>query len=465
MYLTPEVYGEFSIAPKLYSDVGQIYRNSQHLRAMIDDILDLANFEMTGFTLRKEPTDLDLLVRDVGRVAIDLFRGKEIDLQFELEASLPVVEVDATRIRQVVLNLLNNAYRFTEKGVVTVRTRTVPNWFICEVEDSGPGVPPELQERLFEEFYQVDFSLSRSFGGAGLGLAICKRFVEAHDGKIWVENTAGRGATFVFKLPFGADLDEAKIGFKPRFLEPQSPLLSPRLLVLDSDPVVVSLFDRHLSGYEVLQVEHERYLMEAIVEHRPVAILWNTLPGQGLDKGSFQEIEIPIISFSLPSQSWMASELGVIAALSKPLEFDHLYAELAPLGVLRDIIVVDDNEGISQLVERGLSPVYPDLIVRQAYDGRHGLNLMRQKTPELVILDLVMPEVDGFQVMEEMKGDPILKEVPLILLTATNYGRDLIALKAGQFLLHRNRAWGSREILQLIEGILDNIEHALPAYS
>ena len=165
--------------PKLYRDVSQIYRNSRHLMSMIDDILDLSHFEMTGFTLNKQPTELEPLLQESLGMVADLFRNDAVTLKAEIEPELPLLEVDRTRMRQVFLNLLNNACRFTEEGTVCLRAFRQDGEVRIQVVDTGPGIPQEQLARIFTEFYQVDYSLSRKHGGAGLGLpfaiVLCRR--------------------------------------------------------------------------------------------------------------------------------------------------------------------------------------------------------------------------------------------------------------------------------------------------
>lgn len=201
MYLSPEAYGEVNWTPALRQDIHQIYRSSRHLLDMIDDILDLSRFEIGGFTLEREPTPLEPLLRDTVEIVTELFRSRSIRLDVEVAPDLPALHIDSTRIRQVVLNLLNNAARFTTKGGVCVEAKRNNGEVVVSVRDTGPGIPADKLPYLFDEFYQVDHSLHRRQGGAGLGLAISKHFVEAHDGRIWVESQMGIGSTFYFALP------------------------------------------------------------------------------------------------------------------------------------------------------------------------------------------------------------------------------------------------------------------------
>ena len=455
MYLSPEVYGPEPLPPTLMRDVAQIYRNSQHLLDMIDDILDLSRFEMVGFTLKKEPTNLADLIEEAIAIVGNLFEKSEaVSLVTAVSPNLPLVNIDQTRIRQVLLNLLNNAHRFTTAGTVTLAARQEGNDILVQVQDTGPGISDEDAAAIFTEFYQVDYSLSRSHGGAGLGLAICQRFVDAHDGRIWMESNEGSGSTFFFTLPLDPTQVEHLQLFRSPIPEPPSKSIQPCLLLLESDQQVSSLVSRHLDGYEVIVVEEATELAAQANTRHPLAVLYNVQPGQQADAAACVGIAAPIIECSLPSQAWMATTLGAVAALTKPINFPKLYEEIADLGVIHTVLVIDDNPGVCQLVERSLGAHNGRYQIQIAYDGRTGLNAMQQQRPDLVILDLMMPEMDGFAVMAAMQADAALANVPVILLTATTYIEDTLAQYGNQVKIVQATPWHPAETLRFLKSVL-----------
>lgn len=456
MYLSPEVYGSLAWPPKLYRDVSQIYRNSRHLMSMIDDILDLSHFEMTGFTLNKEPTDLEPLLHESLSMVADLFRNDAVTLTAEIEPGLPLLELDRTRMRQVFLNLLNNACRFTEAGTVCLRAFRQEGEVHIQVTDTGPGIPQEQLARIFTEFYQVDYSLSRKHGGAGLGLAICHRFVQAHDGRIWVDSILGEGSTFTIGLPI-EELSPGGLLYRTRALEATPSGKLPPVLMVDTDPTVISLVQRHLTDYEIVPLPDATRLPEQVAERHPAAVVWNVAPGTAVPPLP-PDLPVPLICCSLPSRTWMADAFGALACLNKPINFEQLNRIIDELGGVHNLLVVDDNSGICQLVERGLSARADPLIIRVAYDGESGLSAMRQQPPDLLLLDLIMPGLNGRDVFDLMQQDAALAQVPVVLLTATDFISEQFAGQTSQLTVQRSAMLQPVELLRCIQPIVKALQ-------
>ncbi len=279
MHLSPAVYGEMVWPDTLRRDIYQIYANSRHLLEMVDDILDLAKFEMVGFTLNKEITSLESLLREAVAISQDLFRNTAVRLEVNIAEGLPLLEIDRTRIRQVVLNLLNNAQRFTSEGIVRLEAKQEGREVIVSVTDTGTGIPEDKLPYIFEEFYQVDQTIRRKQQGAGLGLSICKRFVEAHEGRIWAKSQEGVGSTFSFALPIPGEFVSISRLTGQR-LDPVKPESQACILVHEPDPNVLKMIRRHMPEYEVIQVESADRLTEAVAHHHPRAVVCNVQPGE-----------------------------------------------------------------------------------------------------------------------------------------------------------------------------------------
>jgi signal transduction histidine kinase/CheY-like chemotaxis protein len=458
MYLTPQVYGEMRWAPRLRRAVHQIYCSSRHLLEMIDDILDLSRFEMVGFTLDKEPTVLEPLLRDTVEIAEDLFRDRPVRLEVEISPDLPPLKVDRTRIRQILLNVLKNAARFTEEGMVRVEAKPVDGEVVISVSDTGPGIPADELPHIFDEFYQVDHSLRRGHGGVGLGLAICKFFVEAHAGRIWVESQEGMGSTFFFTLPIpGQHMPLSRLEMD-RPLGPICPEMHSPVLVVDPDPALVTMIRRHIEDYDVVQVEDVGRLAEEAMRHHPRAVVRNVPPGKQNGYDRVPSLPVPFIECSLPSQAWIADDLAVVTCLTKPITARQLLREIERLGNVHDVLVIDDDRGFCQLVEQMLSATGRAFEVRHAFDGADGLQAMRVGRPDLLLLDLVMPGVDGFRVLEEMRHEPELADVHVVLLTATSYFEDALSQCGTQVVIHRSDGLRPAEVLRCLRAVIDVLE-------
>jgi len=458
MCLSSEAYEDMEWSPTLRRDIYRIYQSSRHLLEMINDILELSRFEMVGFTLKKEPTQLKTLIEEAAETVDDLFRGRPIQLEVKVTPNLPMLEIDRTRIRQVLLNLLNNAARFTERGTVRLEATSADGEVVVSVSDTGPGIPVDELPHLFQEFYQVDRSLSRKRGGTGLGLAISKAFVESHDGRIWVESEEGVGSTFTFTLPIPSEHIPFSRLQEGRPLELSSPKTPPTILVVDPDPAVATFIDRHLEEYDVVRTDSADRLTEQVMLHHPNAVVYNTLPGRQSDCDAATSVPVPIIECSLPSQARVANGLAVRACLIKPIRADQLLREIDRIGDVHDVLVVDDDLGFCQLVERMLEANDRALDIRRAYSGADALLALRSRRPDVLLLDLIMPDQDGFWVLEEMRREMELTEVPVILVTATSLAEDALAQCEGQIVIRRPGGLRPVEVLRYLQAIVGVLE-------
>ncbi len=455
MYNSPEIYGDVTWSPIMRRDISQVYHNSTHLLAMIDDILNLSRFEMSGFTISLENVKLSEMLEETAAIAADLFLNPEVRFWTSIPPDLPVLRIDRTRIRQVILNLVNNARRFTENGEVSVLARVVEQEVIISVRDTGPGISADQLELIFQEFYQVEDRLLKNKGGTGLGLAICKHFVETHGGHIWAESELGQGSTFSFSLPAG--------GVFIGEMEAADGLISveslARILVVGGDDHVLAMLRSVVSGYEFVLVEKPDQLSPLIALYHPRAVIMNILPGDDPEPAiASEDLPIPVILCSLPSTLWLVKKFGIQACLSKPITRDMLVRELDRMPETHKILLVDDDPEFLQLVQRILQTIDPELDIQVAHDGGTGLASIHADRPDLVVLDLTMPDMDGFAVIAEIKQSPELAQLPVILLTATLTPERLLTFPANRVLVERNGEMRTIETLNLIKASLGALE-------
>lgn len=451
LYFTPEVYGHVSFPPKLHRDIHQIYNNSQHLLEMIDNVLDLSHIELSEFTMNFEVTDLNLFLADAVEMLKDFFRGSAVQFHAHIPPNLPFVEIDRTRMRQVLFNLFSNAQRFTQHGNVYLIVEAKPTEILFTVQDTGTGIPPEKLNHIFDEFFQVDYSLSRQHGGAGLGLAVSKRFIEAHDGKISVQSAVGQGSTFTFNLPIINHQWRTSRDNHP------TPIESARaIIVIDPDPTIGAIIQRYLSAYHVHQIAQADQLPEALTQITPLTIIHNVHPQQLNAPSSIQHETIPIIQCSLPSTAWLVMELGVAACLAKPISVEQLALQIRQFPAVNKILVIDDDLGFVQLVQRTIETLHGNFNVYRAYDGAQALEIAFNSPPDLILLDLAMPEITGFDVIEALHANPKTASIPIVLLTATRYVQEEISI-GKQLTIHRQDGMNPSYVIRSLVGLLNSL--------
>lgn len=429
----PETYGS-NIPPALLADLDVVLRNSQHLSSLIDDVLDLSQIDTGQMALTRERVALGDLIESAAVAVRPLFDSKELYLQTESSEALPLVYCDRTRIREVVLNLLSNAGRFTEVGGVIVRAWQEGSDVVVSVADSGPGIQAADAEKLFQPFQQLDGSIRHRYGGSGLGLCISRSFVEMHSGKMWFESRQGHGTTFFFRLPIDPLLpaDPSTVrwryslgehdGRKRLSQAPVVPVL-PRFVILEAGNSLQRLLSRYEEDLETVRVQTIEQAAQELARRPAHALLVNeTATGNALQRISSSPVlpyGIPAIVCSIPGDYEAAYSLGVSDYLVKPISRERLLAALDRLKLNGGtVLIADDEPDALRLFRRMLTSSGRSFRVLRATNGRQALNILHTQRPDAVLLDLVMPEMDGFQLLEAKNQDPTLREVPVIVTSA-----------------------------------------------
>ena len=467
MLTSSGVYGK--LPPKLLADLQVILRNSTHLSELIDDVLDLSQINADRMALSKEQVSLRELVDAAVTAVQPLFESKKLYLQVEFPEELPLILCDPTRIREVLLNLISNAGRFTDQGGVIVRVTANQNDVEASVADTGPGIPLESQKKLFEPFQQADGTIRRKYGGTGLGLSISKAFVELHNGKMWVESTAGGGTTFYFSLPLTMPAVEPVSmmrWFNPyqsyddtrhvtKFPEVDS---RPRLVVVERGTVLQKLLRRHATDANLVVFETLDLAVKDMAEISPQALFINQSPIENAleqlkEPGALPE-GVPALVCALQDKDPRAGELRVADYLIKPVSRDALLNAIHALSKpVETILVVDDDNEVRQLYRRMLDSDEREYRVLRAGDGVQALEMLANEKVDLILLDVSMPRMDGFQFLAARESNPELRDVPVIMLSARDPQGEPVLSNA--LAVAYGSGFSARRVLECAEALMN----------
>ncbi|WP_224982546.1 response regulator [Geomonas agri] len=411
--------------------LGIIERNGKHLLSLINDILDLAKIESGHQDLFMETVDPAKVSAEVVDSLAVLAREKGIALALVASETLPQMRIDVKKLRQMLQNLVGNAVKFTAQGSVTLRLETRGKEIYFEVKDTGIGIAPQYLESIFHEFRQADGSTSRSYEGTGLGLAIVKKSALLLGGDVEVASEVGRGSVFTLRLPLecAAPADRGTTGAaaapEQAWRPPKAPGRS--VLVVDDDPETVSLITNHLAqaGFGTLSALNGSDALRLARANRPFAITLDIMMPEMDGWEVMRELkehpdtaDIPVMIISLSEDRATGIALGAVGVISKPVGKEELmeaFARLTGVGC-RLVLVVDDNEYdrcflASLFKEKGLDVLMAD-------SGTQALGLAVADHPDLITLDLLMPGMDGAEVLDRLRSNACTADIPVVVITS-----------------------------------------------
>jgi signal transduction histidine kinase/CheY-like chemotaxis protein len=409
-----------------------IHSSGQHLLALINDILDLSKVEAGKMELQPEQFSLSEAIAQVLTTVRPLAAKKQIDLNADAAAVGEIV-ADPGKLKQILYNLLSNAIKFTpEGGRVTVTSANLGTDIRLTVADTGIGIAPEDQERIFDEFQQLDAGLARKFEGTGLGLALTKRFVALHGGRIWVESAPGQGSRFHVLIP------RQSASLAPEIATPSGGTSSvssderPLVLIVEDDPQAANLLTVYLErgGYRTAVATDGEQALTAARELQPFALTldillpkldgWEVLRALKLDT---RTRDIPVVVISVVDDEPLATALGATDYFLKPVDRQALLDRLARYTFttkLKEqpvrVLVVDDDPAALDLLDGMLRPT--GFTILRADGGAVGIERARVEQPDLILLDLMMPVVSGFDVVAALKTEPTTRDIPILIITA-----------------------------------------------
>jgi len=408
----------------------RVHRAGQHLLGLINQVLDLSKIEAGKLELNPESVSLAPLIDEVVGTARQLAQQNKNNLVVEAQEKLGVLTVDPMRLRQILLNLLSNACKFTSQGEVKLRARKVTdgrNWVEFAVADTGIGMTPEQQAKLFEEFTQADSSTARRYGGTGLGLAITRKLARMMGGDVTVTSEPGKGSVFTARLPAGPDpvAKAATNGSRP----PGNDCV----LVVDDDATARELIAEQLKaeGFSVVTAAGGLEGLKLAKDLRPMVITldvmmpdldgWSVLAALRQDPDL---AEIPVIMITILDEHRRGVALGAAGYLTKPIDRERLHRMVSRFRVSARptrVLLVDDDKDQRDRLRGWLDG--EQWVVQETADGREALKRLQADKPDVILLDLMMPEMDGFAVVAALQKEPRWRDIPVIVITA----RDLDA--------------------------------------
>ena len=449
-------------ADELAPDLEKIGAAGRHLLSLINDILDLSKIEAGKMDVFVEQFAVADMLAEVEATVAPLIARNGNVLDVKIAGALAEMRSDQTKLRQILFNLLSNAAKFTSGGRIELyaRRETKPegDWLEFRIADTGIGMTSEQLSRLFQAFSQADASTTRSYGGTGLGLAITKHFCRLLGGEVSVESRFGEGSTFTVRAPAicSHTIEQA--------IAPQKATVQATILLIDDERTLHDLLDRELAdqGYRIVHAYSGEEGLRRAREARPDAIVLDIIM-PGLDGWSvLQKLkedaelrEIPVILATILGDRDMGFSLGAADYLTKPIDPDRLTQVLRRhcAAARGDVLVVDDDVSSRELLRRALEK--EGWRVREAADGREGLERLSQAQPGLVLLDLMMPGMDGFQMLEAMRRQEAYEAIPVVVVTAKDLRREEVDwLNAHAEEVFRKGAFGRRKLVAIVQKLL-----------
>jgi signal transduction histidine kinase/DNA-binding response OmpR family regulator len=465
--LTERLFGDLNAKQAEYLE--DILASGRHLLSLINDILDLSKVEAGRMELEVGSFSLTEALENGLTMVRERASRHGVALNLDVDPVIGVVEADERKVKQVIFNLLSNAVKFTtDGGQVDVTARVVDAHVHVAVRDTGIGIAAEDQVRIFEEFQQAGSAAGRAPEGTGLGLALARKFVELHGGELWLQSQVGVGSTFTFSLP----VQPSAIDHSPPLLARLQPetngKLGPTVLVVEDNPQALELLTvyLHSDGFGVTAARDGAAGLALARDIQPAAIVldillphmdgWNFLARAKADPAI---AHIPVVIVSMVDERGKGFALGAADYLVKPVNREALLATLRrvtvrPGGLERDakVLAIDDDPMALELIEAVLHS--EGYTVLKASSGTEGIDLAHKERPGLVILDLLMPDVDGFAVVERLRSDPVTAGIPIVILTSRSMALEDKERLNGQIsYLARKGEFNRAEFADIVRGL------------
>ena len=478
----PEVYGDVQWTPTLRRDIAEIQRSARHLLDLVNDLLDLARIDAVKMPIHREQCRIEDVLSEAVELMRRLLVQKPVQLRLTFEGTLPTLYIDRTRIRQVVLNLLANASRFTQVGEVHVHAAPRVDEILISVRDTGIGIAPDQLQRLFDDYaqathpgqvgsQQANQHLTQHSDGKGLGLAIAKRFVQMHGGRIWAESQLGKGSTFFIAIPMTTVQVAPAVRHSHIAAQHDS---QQHLIVVDADPAAATYLRRQLDGFRITPAANLEEARDLVLELHPDAVIYNVPPDRGetgreIGRATPAPIlaeGVPLIQCTLPVGSWLLHGDAFDSWLVKPVESRRLLQTMErycpPHG---KILLADDDRSFVQLVQRLLQAAGNPYQLEWAYSLEEGMAKVEKSPPDLMFVDIALAGRDGRLLAQWLRqheahllasqdelGETgtIARAIPIVAISSFAPGADGDSLRSCSFGLTRKEGFSESELLELI---------------
>lgn len=410
-----------------------IERNGKNLLALINDILDLSKIEAGKLDINLQYFSLKPIFENIRDSLLPIAKEKEIEVNLNIPKNLPKIQSDSEKIHQILQNIIGNAVKFTEKGLVSINVVTNENLVVIKIVDTGIGISKENLPHIFEEFRQVDGSTSRRFEGTGLGLAIANKLAEKLGIKISTKSELEKGSIFTLYIPvkWKGSADGGETVVLSESWKPDGEKRT--ILVVDDELETVERISDYLkeAGYNTIGTTNGKTLLEMAQKYHPFAITLDIIMPEMDGWEVLQQLKenpetsnIPVIIVSVSENKETGFALGAIGYITKPVEKDFLLSEIRKIRKKKiySIMIVDDNEIDRNQIARIVEEKAIETI--QVGSGKECLTQLSKKIPDLLILDIMMPEMDGFEVLRRIKSKPETKNLGVIIVTAKDLSKD-----------------------------------------
>jgi PAS domain S-box-containing protein len=425
---------------EIVPDLDKIITAGKHLLQLINDVLDISKIESGHMELYLEDFDIADMIDDAASTVTALVEKNNNTLAISLEEDLGSMHADLTKVRQMVFNLVSNAAKFTSDGKVGIEGSTMEKdgepFVRLAVTDTGIGIPEDKLDHIFEEFSQADSSTTRNYGGTGLGLALVRKFAQMMGGDVLVESVPGEGSSFILEIPARViEKEEGATTTSPAEGNKKSDdaimVSCGKVLVIDDDSTARQLLRRNLEeqGYEVITAEGGEQGIALAKSEKPAAITcdiqmpnvdgWEVLRRL---KDDLDTNSIPVIMVSMVDDGKKGIALGAVEHLRKPVNREQLQSVISRyVKTAGKVMLVEDDTATQEVISKALGTMGIEALI--ANNGQEALDLLNEQWPDLILLDLMMPIMDGFEFLENFKKLDNAKKIPVIVVTA----RDLTA--------------------------------------